>query len=244
MLQLLTPHGRAFELNKYLERELGINPEVYQDHHWVDFFKSCEVRDLLDTITLAAKFLGDGTSADGLWRDQARRILAEEHLAYEIDDEGVVHPAIDQEFQKNRAATIAGLQLPRYANSLAAFARVSDELVSTPPNGKEAWRAMFAAVEGLFRLMFSSAPQLNSGTVESNLTPVVQRIYASDPIALRAAMKQLASFKDWVDASHNYRHEQGSEEPVQPPLDLVVLAVSNGAAYIRWLIALDEASAA
>jgi hypothetical protein len=67
-----------------------------------------------------------------------------------------------------------------------------------------------------------------------------QKAYAGDAVALRAAMKQLASFKDWVDASHNYRHEQGSEEPVQPPIDLAVLAVSNGAAYIRWLVALDN----
>lgn len=131
--------------------------------------------------------------------------------------------------------------MPRYANSLAAFERISDELASQPPNGKDAWRAAFTAGEGLFRLMFPSATQLNAGAVETNLTPVVQRLYGSDVVALRAAIKQLASFKDWVDASHNYRHEPGSEEPVQPPIDLAVLAISNGTSFLRWLIAIDQA---
>jgi hypothetical protein len=76
--------------------------------------------------------------------------------------------------------------------------------------------------------MFPSATQLNAGLVETNLAPLVQKLYSSDPTALRAANKQLASFKDWVDASHNYRHEPGSEEPVQPPIDL------DGSDVSRW----------
>ncbi len=70
--------------------------------------------------------------------------------------------------------------------------------------------------------------------------PLVQKLYGADAVALRAANKQVASFKDWVDASHNYRHEQGSEEPVQPPIDLAILAISNGTSFLRWLIAIDQ----
>jgi hypothetical protein len=176
------------------------------------------------------------------WLIEARRIFSEEKLAYEIDDNGVVHPAVDKEFQRNRQATVAGLQIPRYPNSLAAFERISDELASRPPNGKDAWRAVFAAVEGLFRLMFPSAPQLNAAAVEANLTPLVQGLYQGDAVARRAANKLVAAFKDWVDASHNYRHEAGSEEPVQPPIDLAVLAISNGTSFLRWLVSLDQAT--
>jgi len=121
--------------------------------------------------------------------------FAEEHLAYAIDGNGVAHPAVDQEFQRNRISTIAGLQLARYANSLQAFERVSDELASDPPNGKGAWRAVFSAIEGLFRLMFPSATQLNAGTVETHLTGLVQKLYSGDAIALRAANKQLAALE-------------------------------------------------
>jgi hypothetical protein len=67
-------------------------------------------------------------------------------------------------------------------------------------------------------------------------------LYCTDVVALRAAHKQLASLKDWVDASHNYRHEPGSEGPVQPPIDLAILAISNGTGFLRWLITLDQAA--
>lgn len=232
----------ATELNNYLERELGVKVGVAHSFQWPNFTAKCATRDLLDTITLTFNLQRqDGREAR--WLAATRRIFAEESMAYEIDDTGIVHPAVDKEFQRNRQAAVAGLQLPRYANSLHAFERVSDALLAQPPNGKEAWRAAFSAVEGLFRLMFPTAPQLNAGAVEAHLAPVMQKVYGSDAVALRAANKQLASFKGWIDASHNYRHEPGSEEPVQPPIDLAIVAISNGASFLRWLIALDQRSA-
>jgi hypothetical protein len=232
----------AYELSEFLERELGIKVNASHSLHISRFFQKCAVRDLLDAVTITFACLRKQNNNSIRWLSEARRIFSEEAMAYEIADDGVVHPAVDKEFQRNRQATVAGLQMPRYANSLAAFERVSDELASQPPNGKDAWRAVFTALEGLFRLMFPSATQLNAGAVETNLSGLVQKLYASDPVALRAANKQLASFKDWVDASHNYRHEPGSEDPVQPPIDLAVLSISTGTAFLRWLIALDQAS--
>ena len=236
----------AKELSEYLDRELGVPVGVEFAFQWPGFFEKCAIRDFLDCITLAAKFFTSTGRSAGVRTliAEARRIFSEERLAYEIDDQGIVHPAIDREFQKNRSATVAGLQEARYSNSLAAFERVSEELATHPPNGKDAWRAVFTANEGLFRLMFRSATQLNTSAAEANLAPLIQKLYERDPVALRAASKQLASFKDWVDASHNYRHEPGSEEPVQPPIDLAILAISNGTAFLRWLITLDQANLA
>jgi hypothetical protein len=210
---------RTFELVQFLEAELGISINVPNHVHWERFCKNADIRDLLDLITLTHTYLQRKGLNLAFWRDAARRIFTEERMSYEIDDSCVVHPAVDKEFQRNRHATVAGLQSSRYANCLASFERVSDELSSQPPDGKAAWRAVFTAVEGLFRLMFLSAPQLNSASVETHLSPLVQKLYATDPSAQRAAMRQLASLKDWVDSSHNYRHEPGSEEPVQPPID-------------------------
>jgi hypothetical protein len=236
-----TPEARA--LAYLLERELGVSLEVSFAYQFPSFCEKCAIRDFLDTVTITRDyFFGRQENAATGWVREARRIFSEERLAYEIDEKGIVHPAVDKEFQRNRQSTVAGLQMPRYANSLAAFERVSDELASLPPNGKDAWRAVFTAVEGLFRLMFPSATQLNAGAVETNLSGLLRKLYSSDPVALRAANKQLASFKDWVDASHNYRHEPGSEEPVQPPIDLAVLAISTGTAFLRWLIFLDQSS--
>lgn len=226
------------ELGFFLENELGVNIDISSPAR---LFKNVQVAELLDYITLVHRFCGKRwPKVAARWQAEAQRIFLEERLAYEIDRDCIVHPAVDPEFQRNRQTTVAALQLPRYANSLAAFQRVSDELASQPPNGKEAWRAVFAAVEGLFRLMFPSAPQLNAGAVDTHIANLLQRIHASDAVALRAANRQLASFKDWVDSSHNYRHEPGSEEPVQPPIDLAVLAISNGAGFLRWLITLDQ----
>jgi hypothetical protein len=238
LMELLTKNF-SVPLSHLLERELGVSVNVSDSSHWPRYCDKCEIRDLLDGITITHKYLAAGASG-GAWLEGVRRIFAESHLAYEIDDQGIVHPAVDQEFQRNRAATIAGLQATRYANSLAAFQRVSDELSAVPPNGKDAWRAVFGAVEGLFRLMFPAAHQLNAGLVDVHLTPLIQTLHAQDAIASRAAIKQLASFKDWVDASHFYRHESGSEEPVQPPIDLAILAISNGTAFLRWLVAVDQ----
>jgi hypothetical protein len=229
-------------LGDHLDRELGISSGITYHIHCPRFFAKCHVRDLLDSITLARNFLRRraGVDISQYFEKEVRRIFEEEHLAYSIDDHGIVHPAIDKEFQRNRSATVAGLQSARYGNSLVAFERVSEELTSVPPNGKEAWRAVFSAVEGLFRLMFPAAPHLNAGAAETHLAPLIQKIYATDPAATRAATRQLASFRDWVDSSHNYRHEQGSKEPTQPPIDLAILAISNGTGFLRWLLALDQ----
>jgi hypothetical protein len=234
----------AYHLGEFLEAELGISVNVSNHTHWERFCAKAAIRDFLDAITLTHTYLLRSGLNGAFWRGGVRRIFLEEGLSYEIDDSCIVHPSVDREFQRNRHAAVACLQDPRYANSLAAFERVSDELSSQPPNGKDAWRAIFAAVEGLFRLMFSSAHQLNSSAVETNLTPLVQKLYGADVIAVRAAVKQIASLKDWVDASHNYRHEPGSEEPVQPPIDLAILAISNGTSFLRWLIGLDQSSRA
>jgi hypothetical protein len=44
-----------------------------------------------------------------------------------------------------------------------------------------------------------------------------------------------------IDACHNYRHEEGVEEPSQPSIDLAVSLISTGSAQLRWLISLDQA---
>ncbi|KRP86719.1 hypothetical protein AOQ73_34230 [Bradyrhizobium pachyrhizi] len=241
-MERVTTDETTPELRDLLERELGIKVKATYNIEWISFCEKCDIRDFLDCITLAnAFFVKRGQSAGArIWQQEVRRIFTEERLAYEIDEGCVVHPAVDKEFQRNRRSTLAGLQNARYSNSLAAFERISDQLAEQPPNGKDAWRAIFSAVEGLFRLMFPSAPQLNAGAAETYLSSIIQQTYVNDAVAMRAANKQLASFRDWIDSSHNYRHEQGSEEPVQPPIDLAVLAISNGTAFLRWLIYLDQ----
>lgn len=90
--------------------------------------------------------------------------------------------------------------------------------------------------------MFPSAPRLTASETEKLLGPHLQRTYSTDPIALGAASKLLASFKDWIDSAHFYRHEPGNEEIAQPPLSLAINVISLGASYIRWLAEFDPAT--
>jgi hypothetical protein len=70
----------------------------------------------------------------------------------------------------------------------------------------------------------------------------VQKRYGSNPTAQRAANKSVSALADWVDACHNYRHEEGVEEPSQPPIELAVELISTGASFLRWLISIDPAA--
>jgi hypothetical protein len=196
---------------------------------------------VLDVITEVANFLGPlGGGLRDTWVDRMRQIFSEEHLAFEIDEQGEIHPAIDLEFQKNRQSTLQGLSVPRYANALLSYERISNELTTEPPNPKEAWRATFSTAECLFKLMFPNAPQLSAGLLRQYLDPVIQDRYTDNTTALRTASRLLQSMMDWVDASHNYRHEAGVEEPAQPPMELAILAISTGISFIRWVISIDQ----
>jgi hypothetical protein len=233
-------HHRYQRLAHYVEAELGVRFNNSGDHpyYWDEYIQTAALRDLLDTITAVYEF-NAGSGHATVWRDRVRRIFAEENLDYVIDDLGVVHPFVDQEFQANRASALAGLEGPRYGNVRDAFERASRELRGEPSNPKEAWRAIFGAVEALFKLMFP-APRLTAAAIEDRLAPRIQQRYASDAVALRAAARMVNSFKEWVESSHNYRHEQGQQEPAQPPLDVAIAAISIGASILRWLAEIDR----
>ena len=107
---------------------------------------------------------------------------------------------------------------------------------------KNSIRAVFDSAEGLFKLMFPNETRLTASAARRQLLPVVQRIYAGDPPALTSASKMVASFSEWVDGAHPYRHEHGSEEVAQPPLELAVNLLSLGITNVRWIAELDAKS--
>jgi hypothetical protein len=227
----------------YLSRELGvpIPSDGKYSAHWQAFIRECQTRDFLDTITVVHRYLfwhvDEGTA--NWWRDVVRQIFAEEHLAYEIDDAGGVHPAVDRAFQGNRAFAVTALQSHRYQNVRDLFEGASTNLTAARPNYKRAWQATFSALEGLFGLMFPHV-RLSVNELERCLRPVVERAYEGDATAQKTAHRMLAGFREWVEASHNYRHQPGAEEPAQPPADIAILAISHGTSLLRWLATLDE----
>lgn len=87
--------------------------------------------------------------------------------------------------------------------------------------------------------MFPSASKLSTGEIQRELKQLVDTIHQGQRPAINVAQKQVAAFTDWVEGAHFYRHEPGSEEPAQPPLDLAILMLSQAAAYLRWLAGID-----
>ena len=229
-------------LHYEIERKLGM--EVRQQHltRWPDFFKKMPLNDVLDAITIAFRLISerDGFPLAHQWAQEIDEIFREENVHYRVDDRGGVHFRFDPEFARSTGASVAALQDPRYANALHAFEGGQAFLSKAPPDGKGAIRGTFNALEGVFRLMFPSAPRLTMQFVDQHLRPVIQQIYSGDQAALGAAAKLVSSFNDWIDAAHFYRHEQGKADTVaQPPLGLAIYLVSGGAAHLRWLAELD-----
>ncbi len=233
-----------------LPEKLGIDPVVgvYGGVNWRLTFKDFETRDFLDFITLVYRYLNEkkrgpmyAPDANLAWRDGCRVIFSEENLSYEIDDLGGVHFKVDAEFAASKQASIVALGAPRYANARVEFEKAMKALSVATPDGKEAIRGVFNAVECVYRLIYSKAHKLTSADAIRELQALLQKLYSADPRALRAANPAVKGFGDWIDACHNYRHEEGKEDPSQPPIDLAIYLISTGSAHLRWLISLDPA---
>jgi len=236
----------AAALAAYVGREVGI-PQFADSRHssqWNQFVRECRIGDLLDTITVIYRYLfwHVGEQSAHWWRDAVRRIFSEEKLAYRLDDIGGVHPAVDQEFQRNISSVIAGMQAPRYQKVAQLLESAATHLLADPANYKQAWRATLAAVEGLFGMMFPYV-RMTADEMDRHLLPMVQNAYAGDASAHTAARAMVNSLQTWVEAAHAYRHEPGADDPPQPPADVAILAISGGASFVRWLIALNDSRA-
>jgi hypothetical protein len=236
------------EFGLAVTRELGI-PVTYTGYgvyDWRGLLEECETRDVLDLITIAYRVL-EGKTRTGIkdikapsrWVTESARILSEENLHYRVDERGGVHFSFDADFARSRAAAIASLQTPRYANALHAFEGGMAAFAQAPPDGKGAIRGVFSAAESVFKLILPKAPRLGAAEADG-LAPLLQGLYAQDETALRSTTKMLNGLKDWVDAAHFYRHEERrAAEVAQPPLRLAVYIVSTGASHLRWLAELD-----
>jgi hypothetical protein len=225
-------------LDRYAEGELGIEGPYTSGYPWRHHLAAWELEYVFDLVTVGYRFLVENSHEGyGYWCDEVRRIFQEENVHYTVDDEGGVHFQPDEQFAKDRAATIANLQGNRYANARHAFEGAMQAFSKAPPDGKYAVRGVFSAAENVFKLI-TSKDRLGAKEAD-DLGPIIDKLYATDDTARNSARKMLASLKDWVDAAHFYRHEPGTEDVAQPPLALAVYLVSTGASHLRWLAELD-----
>lgn len=244
-------HGTSFDYDKHaqesIESELGIQFATRSTagtliRSWEWYFNKVSVTEMLDTITVVAASLQDEyvqNDRPGTFLAEARRILKEENLAYEIDQSGGVHPLVDATFSASMESAISGMENPRYAASAGCLDRIDGYLLQDPQDFIGAIRAVFGACENTFKLMYG-VPRLDSKTAGERIGGDQQRLYKEQPTLQSASAKTLEAFKQWVNAAHFYRHEQGVEESNQPTPEVAILLISQGLSFVRWLTALDQ----
>lgn len=160
-------------------------------------------------------------------------------MAYTLDEKCGVHFFVDEEFERNRVTALSCLTSARYSAVRVAFEQAHSYLDAQPSDTKASVRAAFEAVEILARLMDSQSKNLNKWMVENKLKPLALA-QASDPTESAVVEKLFDGLALAVDGLHNYRHGQGSEQPVAPSLTVSVYVVSTVAATLRWLVAIDS----
>jgi hypothetical protein len=206
------------------------------------FFEKCEIRDLLDSITILFKHYHFGSInvyKAPIWHNFVCRVFKEEGAGYRLDELGGVHFYQDEEFERNRVSTISGL-----ANQPAvqmAFKKAYSFLDTTSPDTASAIRSVFESLEIMYKHLIKAEgkERLNSFGVQKHLKGIVQSLLSNKPVELKASEHILDGFCDWIDAGHMYRHGQKTETTEEPSIEFSVLYISQGAGYLRFLLTLS-----
>jgi hypothetical protein len=130
--------GREFRA--LVEREIGIGAPIAKSIHTL--LSEMDLDDVLDLVTVVHNSLKNraaGASVARKWLWDVARIFEQENVQYRVEPSGGVRFAIDEAFAREHAASIAALDAPRYANSLAEFEKGMAALTRSPLTGKRAF---------------------------------------------------------------------------------------------------------
>lgn len=233
-------HSDSHGLIKRIHQETGAKvPFVVGSHSLSKFLEECEIRDLLDSITLIFQYYQIGTVnryKASKWHQFVSRVFREENLGYRLDNQGGVHFFFDEEFERNRISTIAGLSSQPAVKEI--FIKSYSYLDQDKPDASSAIRAIFESIEILYKHIIDAKgkERLNSYGVQNNLKPIFQANLIEKPVELKATEHILDGLCDWIDAGHMYRHGQKLEQTEEPSIQYTVLFISQGASYLRFLL--------
>lgn len=231
------------EIVKLIHQETGAEvPFIFSSFSLLKFFEECEIRDLLDSITIIFQYLhvAGWVEKGKKWHEFISRVFKEENVGYRLDGNGGVHFYIDEEFERNKSTLIACLtSQPAVKESVE---RAYSFLDQDPQDTASAIRSIFEAVEILYKHVVNAEgkDRLNSMGVKSKLKPILfqQQPLANNQIALKAVDHLMDGLCAWIEAGHMYRHGQKLQEPSPPPLDFAVVFLSQGSSYLRYLLPL------
>jgi hypothetical protein len=219
------------------EREVGAKvPFDGATWSFASLFKSGELRDVLDAITVIHDVLVEQRSAfSRAWRDFVARAMHEENVGYRVDESCVVHFHVDQEFERNRIATVVLLDLPQFGAVRASFEDSYRHLDSQSRDTKAAVRSIFEAVETMAKLIVPGADRLVRNLCVQKLKDACLAVAGGDSTEQQVLSDMFTSLGYWVEAVHDYRHGQRVHDPVAPTEETAVLILSTGSAFLRQL---------
>ena len=228
----------AVRLGELIEGECGVDvvtSGVYGSYVvWSEFLLNAERRDVLDAIFLGCRVLTKlGKNAEG-FAGTAARICDEEAINISVSQSGEVHLKVDDAFQATRKATIIALRKEKYATAQTHMEAMEEALLKGAEKGREAIRYAFDLNENLFKQIFGGS-QLNSSSIKNSLAVAANQKFANDTLQMRSVSKQIEGFRAWVDSVHFYRHASGEELASNPDKTTVILIVSLGMSFARWL---------
>lgn len=218
-----------------VEAELGIE---YPNGSWgythSEFFKECQTRDFLSSITLLVRCAMRAHEA----LDFCRRVFREEHLKFKIDDRGGVHFEIDEAFESSSKAAISNLEKAPFVAARHALETALSELSGANPSGKALIRGVFEATESAFLTVIGDASvnRMNAQAIDQKLKPILLGRYSTLPDKEDRVKRVLEIIKHWANAAHPFRHGASLEQVHEAPMSYATLLAHQGMAALRFII--------
>jgi len=221
---------------KELRAEAGIQVETSQwGVYWQEFFRKAPMNEVLTSITVTFGVLrGHGVNRSKQYLAAIARALADEHMGFRIDDNGIIHYAVDEVFEGERSSTLAVLNAPVLAVSRCAYEAAYQYLDQRPPDTKAAVRSIFEAIEIVARQLNPKSRNLHANLCRETLRDQYLTACQGDAVEMRVWAGMFDSMALWVQAMHEYRH--GQVDNIAPPSEeFAVYILSSGSAYLRLI---------
>jgi len=206
---------------------------------WDNFFTSGDIEEVLTLITVAIEHVSrtnSGSRWSGKFRMMVELAMREEHLGLRIDEQGVIHFAVDQEFEQSQLATLTGLDAQLFAAARAAYEQAYRYMDAHPPDTKGAVRSAFEAVEIVAKQLCPQHKNLHAGLCKGDLKARCLGANNGDLVEQRVLEGIFNRLAEWVTAMHIYRH--GQPDNTAPPSEkFAVYALSTASAHLRLLAA-------
>lgn len=246
-------HSISFKLNNYflgrkIKSHIGVDIPMYQSlsgdyqFDFETFINTVSIIDFLDLMTIVYLTIEE-TQQKKDWKLFVKNCFQEEGMAYSVDDECCMRYTPDLEFEMSRDHTLAGLQDEEFRTVRKAFNLAFDDFQKNPKKNKSAIRHIFEAIEILFKKITRpkyNFDQPNETNIEKSKQYILDKIaYQIDDTEKKSLPKVFESFKNWTNSMHPYRHGQNTDDYDNPSDNLTILALSQGAAYLRFLISIS-----